>query len=236
MGCYFRLRPSTGRRFPDTVSVTTSPPPGDQARLRESLALVVAQYHATISRYGRAQLRGTPFTADDLYSKIQYDIAAGTGWLWRVWEENQGSFQDPETAVLTAAQYARMTLLNTWKRELARRVTTDYFDLGHAAEAATSPQDQWVDHDDDRRRILDAVAHAGLTEGEACVVRGRLDELEKDELARRLARVLSQDDPARMEPGVRERFEGRLRQIQRRAYAKVRLYLQRQEKRGDDSE
>lgn len=205
--------------------VTTPLCPREPAKLREDLALLVAEHRPMISRYTLPQLRGTPFTPDDVYSKVQYDIAEGDSWLFRMWEENNGSFDNSEAALIQAAQYVVRSFLNRWRSELRRFTAEDYHEVDLESEQSTDPIEEWIEQHVQRLGILDAVAHAGLTEAEACLVRTQLAGLDKPEADRLLADILRRGDPAEMPEDERKRFDSYRRQIQRRAYAKLRFYL-----------
>ena len=78
-----------------------------------------------IGRYARPQLRGTPITQEDVYSEILYDIGRGSSWLLRIWEENNGSFDNAEAAIVRAVQYAVKSLLGKWNNEVGRFAAED---------------------------------------------------------------------------------------------------------------
>jgi hypothetical protein len=205
--------------------VTSPPSSSETAQLKESLALLVAEHQSMIDRYARPHLRGTPFHSDEVYSKIQYDIVKGNGWLLRLWEDNNGSFDNVEAALVRAVQYVLKSLANKWSSQLRRFTDEDYLEANLRSEATISPQEDWVNQHGQRQEILYAVAHAGLTEAEACLVRAQLADLNKGEVDLLVADALRRGDPAKMPYDTRERFETYRRQIQCRAYAKLRFYL-----------
>jgi hypothetical protein len=204
------------------------PEEAETGGLRDRLAHLVAANRSLIERIAGPLLRGTPFTPDDVYSEVQFNVARTQGWFWRMWTENDGSFSDAPAAVARAAQEEIRSLIRDWKRDLAKR------DLSNGDSAVAEPRavptpasdpGAWADQYADHQRILDAVGRAGLTEGEACLVRSRLDDVTGEEADRRLAHVLGRGEPDEMTKAELDSFKDYRRKIQERAYRKIRWYL-----------
>jgi hypothetical protein len=189
-----------------------------------------------IGRYARPQLRGTPITPEDVYSEILYDIGRGSSWLLRIWEENNGSFDNAEAAIVRAVQYAVKSLLGKWNNEVRRFAAEDDQQAQPDGISSVFGPEDWIRQFGERQRIMDAVEHAGLTEAEACLVLAQLADRGQEDVDRLIAEALRRGDPASMDDDERKRLTDYRRQIQRRAYAKLRVYLEREDGKGGSSD
>jgi hypothetical protein len=189
--------------------------------------VVVAEHRPLIDKRAWPHLRGTPFTPDDVYSKIQYDIAEEAGWFYRMWVDNEGSFQSTEAAIVSAVQRTIRSLKRDWIRELERLAPQGDMEVESSTHTLDTSPERWAEAYGARQEILDAIQNAGLTSGQACLVRAQLDDLGREEVDQLLARELGRDDPANMSKTELERFHTYQRKIRERAYGKIRYYIER---------